>query len=81
MDSAECLEWDRIVFMIDRDGAPAAHAFAEQGISQYESAIRAADSGGNQYAAAYRNSLMSSNRVFRQYLEDNETPPKSQGAP
>jgi len=77
MDSVECLEWDRIAFMVGRDGTPAARAFAEQGISQYESAIRAADSGGNQYGSAYRDSLLASNRVFRQYLEQKETPPKS----
>jgi hypothetical protein len=73
MDSAECLEWERIALMVGRDGVPAARAFAEQGIGQYESAIREADSGGNQYGAAYRESLLASVRVYRQYLEQKES--------
>ncbi|MDF0749748.1 hypothetical protein NLU14_05855 [Marinobacter sp. 71-i] len=74
MNSAERREWDRIDFVVSRDGIPAARAFAEQGVGQYESAIREADSGGNGYGAAYRESLLASIRVYRQYLEQKESP-------
>ncbi|MDL0431406.1 hypothetical protein QPM17_09715 [Marinobacter sp. TBZ242] len=72
MDLTERREWDRINFVADRDGIPAARAFAEQGVGQYESAIREADSGGNGYGAAYRESLLASIRVYRQYLEQKD---------
>ncbi|WP_152205168.1 hypothetical protein [Marinobacter changyiensis] len=74
MDSAERREWDRIAFVVNRDGVPAALAFARQGVGQYESAIRETDSGGNQYGAAYREGLLASIRVYRQYLQQNESP-------
>jgi len=63
-----------MVFVQRRDGVLAALAFAEQGIGQYESAIREADSGGNQYGAAYRVPLEASIRVYRQYLEHKAIP-------
>jgi len=74
MDSTERREWDRIAFVVGRDGVPAALVFAKQGVGQYESAIREADSGGNQYGAAYREGLLASIRVYRQYLEQKESP-------
>ncbi|WP_273207601.1 hypothetical protein [Marinobacter subterrani] len=73
MDNEESLEWDRMDFVEGRDGEMAAQAFAEQGIGQYESAIREADSGGNQYGAAYRESLLASLRVYRQYLGQKDS--------
>lgn len=80
MDSEESREWARIAFVADRDGEPAAQAFAEQGIGQYESAIREADSGGNGYGAAFRESLLASIRVYRQYLEQKDRAPGTSGA-
>lgn len=72
MDYEESREWARIAFVADRDGESAAQTFAEQGIGQYKSAIREADSGGNGYGAAYRKGLLASIRVYRQYLEKKE---------
>jgi hypothetical protein len=69
MDNEESREWSRIAFVAGRDGESAAQTFAEQGIGQYESAIREADSGGNGYGAAYRETLLASIRVYRRYLE------------
>lgn len=80
MDNDESREWDRMDFVEGRDGELAAHTFAEQGIGQYESAIREADSGGNQYGAAYRESLLASIRVYRQYLEQRQSSHESPGA-
>ncbi|MAZ06278.1 hypothetical protein [uncultured Marinobacter sp.] len=80
MDNEEHREWERIAFVAGRDGVSAAQTFAGQGIGQYEAAIREADSGGNQYGAAYRESLLASIRVYRQYLEQKESPRKSPGA-
>ncbi len=75
MDFVERREWERIDFVVNRDGIPAARAFAEQGVGQYESAIREADSGGNGYGAAYRESLLASILVYRQYLEQKKESP------
>ena len=74
MDTPESLEWQRLAFVENRDGMAAALTFARQGVAQYESAIRESDSGGNQYGAPYRESLLASIRVYRQYLQKNETP-------
>lgn len=74
MDNEEPREWTRIAFVADRDGEAAAQTFAEQGVSQYESAIREADSGGNGYGAAHRESLLASIRVYRQYLQQKKSP-------
>lgn len=79
MNSPERREWDRLALLAQRDGIPAALAFAEQGISVYESALREAESGGNQYGAAYRESLLISIRVYRQYLEQKRPPPSVPG--
>ncbi|AXS83027.1 MULTISPECIES: hypothetical protein [Marinobacter] len=68
MDTPESREWERLAFVEGRDGVATAAAFAKQGIGQYESAVREADSGGNQYGAAYRESLLASIRVYREYL-------------
>lgn len=68
MDSPEVREWDRIAFVTGRDGVPAAIVFVQQALGQYESAIREADSGGNQYGGVYRESLLASIRVYHQYL-------------
>ncbi len=76
MDNEESREWTRIAFVADREGESAAQTFAEQGIGQYESAIREADSGGNGYGAAYRESLLASIRVYRQYLEQKKESPR-----
>lgn len=75
MDNQEAREWARITFVAGRDGELAAQNFAEQGIGQYESAIREADSGGNQYGAAYREGLLASIRVYHQYLEQKKRAP------
>lgn len=80
MDNEESREWDRMDFVEGRDGELAAQTFAEQGIGQYESAIREAYSGGNQYGAAYRESLLASIRVYRQYMEQRESPRNNPGA-
>lgn len=80
MDFIESREWDRLAFLARRDGVAAALAFAEQGIGLYESTIREADSGGNQYGAAYRESLLVSIRVYRQYLEQKGNPRGKPGA-
>lgn len=79
MDSTQRREWDRMAFVQSRGGVQAALAFAEQGIGQYESAIREADSGGNQYGAAYRVPLEASIRVYRQYLEHKTIPRRIPG--
>ncbi len=76
MDNEESREWARIAFVADRDGESAAQTFAEQGVGQYESAIREADSGGNGYGAAYRESLLASIRVYQQYLEQEKESPR-----
>lgn len=81
MDYEESREWARIAFVLSRDGESAVQSFAEQGIGQYESAIREADSGGNGYGAAYRESLLASIRVYRRYLEEKGSPGESQGTP
>jgi len=73
-DSPESQESKRLAFVGGRDGLAAAVAFARQGITQYEAAIRESDSGGNQYGAAYRESLLASIRVYRKYLQKHETP-------
>ena len=78
MDELERKEWQRIAFMVDRDGIPAALAFSRQGLGLYLSAIRVAESGGNQYGNAFRESLLASVRVYQQYLERNE-PPETPG--
>ena len=71
MDNEEHREWERIAFVAGRDGVSAAQTFAGQGIGQYEAAIREADSGGNQYGAAYRESLLASikNMTLLTYLD------------
>lgn len=74
MDNEESREWARIALVEGRDGKSAAQTFAEQGIGQYEAAIREADSGGNGYGAAYRKSLLTSVQVYRRYLEEKESP-------
>ncbi|MBD3657225.1 hypothetical protein [Marinobacter sp.] len=74
MDAPESREWQRLAFVENRDGMAAALAFALQGVGQYESAIQESDSGGNQYGAAYRESLLASIRVYREYLQESETP-------
>lgn len=79
MRNDESQEWMRIAFVADRDGVSAALAFAKQGVRQYEAAIREADSGGNQYAAVYREGLLTSIRVYRQYLAQKERPRNSPG--
>ncbi|MFO7529493.1 MAG: hypothetical protein R6W86_11905 [Marinobacter sp.] len=73
-DDPESQESERLAFVGGRDGWAAAVAFARQGIAQYESAIRESDSGGNQYGAAYRESLLASIRVYREYLQKQEPP-------
>ncbi len=72
MKDAGTKEWDRIAFVAGRDGVPAAMAFAQQGFRQYTAAIREADSGGNQYGAAYRDSLNASIAVYQSYITENE---------
>ncbi|GGE58222.1 hypothetical protein GCM10011533_08440 [Streptosporangium jomthongense] len=72
MNDAEAKEWERLAFVAGRDGVPAALAFAQQGFRQYTAAIREADSGGNQYGAAYRDSLEASLAVYQSYISDNE---------
>jgi len=74
MDSSEAREWDRLAFVTGRDGEPATADFARQGLGQYESALREAETGGNQYGGAYRESLLASLRVYRQYLEHYKAP-------
>jgi|GEM_PF-1233051 hypothetical protein len=74
MDMPESQEWERLAFVENRDGMRAALVFARQGIAQYEAAIRESDSGGNQYGAAYRESLLTSIRVYREHLQKHETP-------
>ncbi|MFE8071040.1 hypothetical protein QQM79_08265 [Marinobacteraceae bacterium S3BR75-40.1] len=69
MDSAEARERTRLKFIADRDGITEALAFAHQGIGQYQAALEEADSGGNQYGAAYRAELLASIRVYQQYLD------------
>lgn len=73
MDIIECREWDRINLVVGRDGVPAALAFAEQGVGQYQSAIREADSRGHGYGAAYRENLLVSIRVYWQFLEQKQS--------
>lgn len=77
MDNPSTREWERIAFVTSRDGIPATLEFASQGIRQYQSAIREADSGGNQYGAAYRQGLLASIRVYQQYLEQSDLPEQS----
>ncbi len=72
MSDAETKEWERLAFVAGRDGVSAAVAFAQQGSRQYTAAIREADSGGNQYGTAYRDSLLTSIRVYETYIEKNE---------
>lgn len=72
MDELEMKEWERIAFVIDRDGIPAALEFSRQGLGQYLSAVRVAESGGNQYGNAFRDGLLASVRVYQQYLERHE---------
>ncbi len=72
MDELEIKEWERIAFVVDRDGIPAALEFSQQGLDQYLSAVRVAESGGNQYGNAFKGGLLASVRVFQQYLERHE---------
>jgi hypothetical protein len=72
MSDAETKEWERLAFVAGRDGVSAATAFAQQGFRQYTAAIREADSGGNQYGAAYRDSLNASITVYQSYMTKNE---------
>ncbi|WP_417500830.1 hypothetical protein [Marinobacter sp.] len=72
MSDAETRECERLAFVAGRDGLPAAIAFAQQGYRQYSSAIREADSGGNQYGATYRDSLNASIAVYQSYIAKNE---------
>ena len=74
-------EWNRIAFITDRDGAPAAVEFARRGVQIYQSAIREAESGGNQYGAAYRSGLLASISVYQSYLEQNNAGSGSAGDP
>src|SRR5690606_14171484 len=74
MDTPESLEWQRLAFVEIRVGMAATLTFARQGVAQYASALRESDSGGNQYGAAFRESLLASIRVYREYLQKNETP-------
>lgn len=61
-------EQARLDFIIERDGEEAARAFARRCLSQYEAAIKEADSGGNQYGAVYREELLASARFYEQLL-------------
>lgn len=70
MSDAETKEWERLAFVAGRDGVPAALAFAQQGFQQYTAAIREAESGGNQYGAAYADSLKASIAVYQSYIAD-----------
>lgn len=72
MSDAETREWERLAFVAGRDGVPTALAFAQQGFRQYTAAIREAESGGNQYGAAYRDSLKASLVVYQSYISKNE---------
>jgi hypothetical protein len=73
MKDPETREWERLAFVAGRDGVPMAVQFAKQGESQYTSALREADSGGNQYGAAYRDSLQASIRVYQAYIAENDS--------
>lgn len=72
MSDSEARECERLAFVAGRDGVPAALAFAQQGFRQYSAAIREAESDGNQYGAAYRDSLNASIAVYQSYIEKNE---------
>ncbi|MBQ0746348.1 MAG: hypothetical protein KBT82_11770 [Marinobacter sp.] len=72
MSDAETRECERLAFVAGRDGVPAALAFAQQGFRQYTAALREAESGGNQYGAAYADSLNASLIVYKSYISRNE---------
>jgi len=70
MKDIEEREWQRIIFLIGRDGVAKTIEFCNETIKAYRKALKAAEDGVNAYGKVYKTELVGSIVVLESFILD-----------